>query len=686
LEKKVENKAMFGHKILSIVSLLFLGSLTSVKAETASLPDCPNTVFNPTDCTTSERTHDSYCKSGLKIYSITSGNLCVADVADLTANTVNIIDTTNVPATANTGEGIAALVTGDKIALVDCGASSCSQTFGYFVSTEGTAAYYRIGADGTNAPVELVADCNEAVGKLFTGNELCISDSNHVAFGTNADYLIEDDGAAFTGSAGSKVVVASRTNSITTVNIGDKSYLVTDKAGLLNESAADDLVVKLNVEEIEVDDSINGKDYCVDKHWAVYERIDGLCNAVVDEEDCTYYDCTAGKSCTVSSQNRDPRGQFSEPCIPDADTKCGAGYYLVNGAVLATSTGVLWECFGDTKNCESQAGSEPRGFIINAGKSSYPDNYIECTDANSCIIAAIGDDCVENTTVGKATYGGLFTEDSGTTYQLCLYDGGKKSITIGSANKYLIEKKATSMLGFDQDTDAATKYVVLEVDASKNILPVASTETGYYSVGSIANLVVTAAETGVILYSCAADTVGLKCGQVTSDIPIGYLVNKGNGSGSAPYIECVKGGTCDAIAVSGECSQASHTGSLHSTNKLCVYTEADYSITLTGANEGKYLVSAGTSLFGLKNKADSYIVVNLDNEGNLTVVKESSAVRYRYTLNTDSQNKVHPRAQAVTETGDGDICGTGTPKEFTMIQWVDEGIEADKADYYIASP
>jgi len=45
-------------------------------------------------------------------------------------------------------------------------------------------------------------------------------------------------------------VVASRTNSITTVNIGENSYLVTDKAGLLNGNAEDVLVVKLNIGNI----------------------------------------------------------------------------------------------------------------------------------------------------------------------------------------------------------------------------------------------------------------------------------------------------------------------------------------------------------------------------------------------------------------------------------------------------
>jgi len=415
-----------------------------------------------------------------------------------------------------------------------------------------------------------------------------------------------------------------------------------------------------------------------------------LCLANVDGEDCTlYYDCNAGKSCTVSDSNRNP----CATCIPTAGTKCGAGYFLVKGGnALSTDSGVLWQCFGnDGDYCQNIDSDHQIGFLVNAGSDDTNTKYIQCTDTTgSCTIAPIGDECVATETVGKATYGQLYTEDLGNNYQLCLYDGTEKSITIGATKKYLIEKRV-NILGFAQDTVEATKYVVLEVDASQNILPVANTAVGYYSTTSATSYeVVTLPTEGVTLYSCAADTNGLKCGQVTSNKPIGYLKNQDD-TGSATYIYCPKSGTCNAIAVTGtSCAETASglavtTGSLHSDNKFCVYNSGDKSIELTGM----YFVSAATDLFGLTAKVDSFIVVKLDEQGNFTVVKESpTPVRYRYTLTADTQNKIHTRAQAKTEISSGEICGNGTPKEFTMIQWTSSDIEADKnnADYYIATP
>jgi len=443
----------------------------------------------------------------------------------------------------------------------------------------------------------------------------------------------------------------------------------------------------LSGSDIIVDTSFDGQDFCVDKNWAIYKREDGLCNADVDDEDCThYYDCINGDSCTESLSNRNPRAD----CVPTASKKCAAGYYLVDGSTLSTNTGTLWECFSDDF-CQDKGSAHPIGFLVNSGSAVATTKYIQCTGTTgSCTIASIGDECVEGTSAGKATYGQLYTENSGTSYQLCLYDGGKKSITIGASKKYLIEKKADNMLGFTQDSNEATKYVVLEVDASQNILPVASTAAGYYSTASATYEVVTEPENSVTLYSCAADTNGLQCGQVTSNKPIGYLKNQA-GTGSATYIYCPKSGTCDAIAVTGtSCENTDATGSLHSTNKFCVYDSGDKSIELTtGANEGLYFVSAAMNLFELANKDDSFIVVKLDEQGNLTVVKESTPVRYRYTLASDAKNKIHTRAQAKAETEAGQICGSGgVKKEFIMIQWSSSDIDNDKkyVDYYIAKP
>lgn len=487
--------------------------------------------------------------------------------------------------------------------------------------------------------------------------------------------LITTDGELFSCTNGDCINVDIAT-------LGGNNYLVND----IDENNL--FVGGNNGGTIEVKTNFNGQDFCVDKNWAIYERKNGLCNADVDDEDedCThYYDCTEGESCTVSLSNRDPNAD----CVPTVDTKCAAGYYLVDGGELSTESGALWKCFGKNgDNCQNKDSDHQIGFLVNAGSDDTNTKYIQCAGTTgSCTIAPIGNDCVATETVGKATYGQLYKENLGSSYELCLYDGGKKSITIGDPKKYLIEKKA-NILGFTKDEIVDTKYVVLEVDAYQNILPVAKTAVGYYSTTSATSYeVVTVPTDGVTLYSCAADTNGLKCGQVSSK-PIGYLKNQ-VGTGTATYIYCQKSGTCDAIAVTGTSCEATAsgpavtTGSLHTTNKFCVYNSGDESIELTGANKGMYFVSAATSLFGLTRNDDSFIVVKLDEQGNLTVVKEGTSVRYRYTLDTDPKNKIHTRAQAKEETGPGGICNDGTPKEFTLIQWTSIDSEAD---YYIATP
>jgi len=538
-------------------------------------------------------------------------------------------------------------------------------------------------ADSCNGKVYLLnndgntkIDSSSAI--LCTSGSKCIlSECEGTVCEQDTSYsgLITTDGELFSCTSGDCINVDIET-------LGGNNYLVND----IDENNL--FVVGNSGGTMEVKTDFNGQDFCVDKDWAIYKRTNGLCLANVDGEDCThYYDCTEGESCTVSLSNRNPNAA----CIPTVDTKCAAGYYLVDGNALSTDTGALWQCFGDEKNCVNIDSNPQIGFLVNAGSDNANTKYIQCVGANSCTIAPIGNDCADTETNGEATYGQLYTKDSGSTYQLCLYDVEKKFITIGSTpKKYLIEKKA-AMLGFDVE---ATEYVVLEVDASQNILPVANTAVGYYSTTSATSYeVVTEPESDVTLYSCAADTNGLKCDQVTSNKPIGYLKNQDD-TGSATYIYCPKSGICNAIEVTGtSCAETASdpavtTGSLHSNNNFCVYNSGDESIELTGANEGMYFVSAATNLFELTAKADSFIVVKLDEQGNLTVVKESTPVRYRYALTTDTKNKIHTRAQAKIETGPDEICGSGKPKEFTMIQWTSSDIDSDKgkADYYIATP
>ncbi|ORY29396.1 hypothetical protein LY90DRAFT_512884 [Neocallimastix californiae] len=542
-------------------------------------------------------------------------------------------------------------------------------TPGYYKTSDNK--YYSIASDGatvaelgTGGDISGVTGCT--AGELKAGGSLCVNTETTNAITMNGDgklFLAVDTSAGLlSGTGDKKIVVKSITNGFEIVSLeSTKKYLVIDKGKLLGGDYGEIIVVD---NTLAIADGINGSDYCVDKNWNVYDRKTGLCEAVVDEgeEDCTsYYNCSAGKACVVSNANT----KRSNDCIPTTTSKCPKGYYLVKDGVIVTNSdadGYLFYCDGEN-NCVDRKtnANAPLGYLVNASGSGY----IVCTSSTACKLATISDSCT------SGNYGVLY--DTGN--KLCIFSGEEKYITTTSASIHIISKSA-ELFGISLE---AGKFIAIEIDSDKNILVVDPTDSvGYYITGESNTAALTSASSSGSLYQCEGATNHLKCSSVTgTNIPNGFLVNAGNGvSGTAPYIECQGATGCKAIAISGtSCAETADEGSNVVTTgalfkqggsgniKICI---VDKSVEIKSESKGKYFISTDGGLFGLADKADHFMVINIDAVGNITVDKEH--VRYRYT-NGDTI-LIESRATASGKTGDGQICGSGAnPTEYILDEW-----------------
>jgi len=218
------------------------------------------------------------------------------------------------------------------------------------------------------------------------------------------------------------------------------------------------------------------------------------------------------------------------------------------------------------------------------------------------------------------------------------------------------------------------------------------------------------------LYFCDGET---GCGDDAiseTSIPIGYLVNAG-GEG---YIKCeFSAGTrvCSSASVVAAGSSSSDdcktVGGLYKDYtggkiNLCLDSTSKISIDLETtddsgvATQGKYILPLGGSTsgqFGVegRNDASYYISVEVDADGNVLVLKESSPVRYRYTATDVSEHtstlyKIYNRvtAQKTENVATNMICDTtgAKPFEFMLVQdsteWNDVYRELNTdVDYYV---
>jgi len=211
---------------------------------------------------------------------------------------------------------------------------------------------------------------------------------------------------------------------------------------------------------------------------------------------------------------------------------------------------------------------------------------------------------------------------------------------------------------------------------------------------------------GNTLYYCDGSTGCGKAALTEENIPIGYLVNADGG-----YIECkFNDGSRVCSAASPTAAGCQTVGGLHTTTdandatifNLCLDTTGStISVDLStdtdenGAidSAGKYMIALGTTgLFGVDGRADAayYLTVEVDGDGNVTVLKEADSVRYRYTAtdattHTSTLYQVYDRATAQGKTSPNDICDASgaKPFEFKLVQWTLEPAANDAVDYYI---
>jgi len=205
----------------------------------------------------------------------------------------------------------------------------------------------------------------------------------------------------------------------------------------------------------------------------------------------------------------------------------------------------------------------------------------------------------------------------------------------------------------------------------------AKCDKGYYLVKAGGLIKDTATDDAVLWYCPGGDNCIDKSGL------IGYFKNAVD---TSIFIRCTADGKCVGVKPTGtSCVETAKedgdvtTDTLYNDGaKLCIYDGGDNSFTLT---EGYFFVSIKASLLGLKAADAHFIAVNVDDAGNLTVLKET--VRYRYTL--EGETKIHLRADAKGEKAEGQICNASvTPYEYILDQWTaSETIYSGKADYYV---
>jgi len=123
--------------------------------------------------------------------------------------------------------------------------------------------------------------------------------------------------------------------------------------------------------------------------------------------------------------------------------------------------------------------------------------------------------------------------------------------------------------------------------------------------------------------------------KVVGDI-LGYLINKGNVNGSAPYIKCTDSGyetfaisanalNCKANIENSETDVIA--GNLYNaaSPKLCIYGTDDQSINIANSSNKKYFIKLNTSgLFSLTTTSDYYVVFEIDENKNIRVVTKSN--------------------------------------------------------------
>jgi len=137
------------------------------------------------------------------------------------------------------------------------------------------------------------------------------------------------------------------------------------------------------------------------------------------------------------------------------------------------------------------------------------------------------------------------------------------------------------------------------------------------------------------LYYCFVDPEDpdkKKCQADTTTI--GYLVNKGVGSGTGTYIECTRNAavnSCKAIAVKSTTETAGELYGASAPYKLkSIENKSSDGTEITTSSNGKYFVDVSTiSLFGLTIKSGYAVVIEVSALG-IKAVKGTIEMKYSW--------------------------------------------------------
>jgi len=458
---------------------------------------------------------------------------------------------------------------------------------GFYLLKPNGAMTKKIDGDTYYGSDTAALDCQDTYdGGIFSGDSVfCLEQGKPLVLGSNGSYLFTDNSGVFTNSVIEKKVIVKSTGEAVVLDkeLMDKTY-----------------------------------NYCVDSNLRVWNRKEELCTNSSGE--CEYYQCANGE-CKKEAANLPPLIERANPeCNLDSpnDEKCiDKGYYLYGSNdrtnVLNTEEAgnvgslKLAQCTKNAQSgewlCSDVTGADiPIGYVPNAGAGG---EYIKCVNGGTCTAEADIETRLKQLTEG--------------TYMIDINTSGLLEIT-NESSKYVNVIRTGNSVYVDRESEG---YYTVSSDAE---------QTRAYPVDNAA-----AAD----LYSCAKDNNISKCEKVDSDIPIGYLINKGVGSSEKPFIKCNAGKSCQAVAPGDDssCNTNNH-GDLYvvdGSTKICGVTDGSTNELILAGNNAindvkYYIASVSTAydkLFGIENKTDYFIVLKFEG-GNVTVENDPNA-RYRYT-------------------------------------------------------
>jgi len=236
----------------------------------------------------------------------------------------------------------------------------------------------------------------------------------------------------------------------------DKKYLFKGSTDVFSAGETN-VVLKSNENSITLDNTINGKEYCVTEELEIMGTKESYC---ADAECETYYYCTSGVCSEVEdvceAYTPDPDGSKCD--INDYDSsKCPDGYYLVDGddgqLISSVATGTLIQC------TEANEGNEcvevediGVGYYRNIGNGDGNIPFIFCGTDGICTGTAVEEvaadgNCSSSMNVNNE---GISLEvgaiiSNGPKYMFCLDTNAAGSVVIG----YQVDEETSHFMSVD---------------------------------------------------------------------------------------------------------------------------------------------------------------------------------------------------------------------------------------------